>query len=64
MGLTQNVLSKNICFYKYVHKSGPRVSPDMILTAFCVKFHKKQMSYLPKPETHKQKPSKTQKSIV
>ena len=39
MGLTQNVLSKNVCFYKYAHNSGPRRSPDMILTAFDVKFH-------------------------
>ena len=42
MGLTQNVLSKNVCFYKYAHNSGPRGSPDMILTAFDVKFHEKK----------------------
>ena len=39
-GLTQNVLSKNIyiCFYKYAHNSGQKGSPDMILTAFNMKF--------------------------
>ena len=39
MGHTQHVLGKDICFYKYAHNSGPRGSPDMILTAFDVKFH-------------------------
>ena len=42
MGLTQNVLSKNVCFYKYAHNSGPRGSPDMILIAFDVKVHEKK----------------------
>ena len=42
MGLTQNVPSTNICFYKYADNSGLRVSPDMILTAFDVKFHAKK----------------------
>ena len=42
MGLTQFNLSKNICFYKYVHNSGPRGSPDMILTAFDVTIHEKK----------------------
>ena len=42
MGLTQSVLDKNTCFYKYAHNSGPRGSPDMILTAFDVKFHEKK----------------------
>ena len=54
MGLTQSVLSKNICFYKYADNSGPNGSPDRILTTFYVKLHEKQMSYLPRPETHKQ----------
>ena len=39
MGLTQSVLGNNICFYEYAHNSGPRGSPDMILTPFDVKFH-------------------------
>ena len=38
MGLTQFNLSKNVCFYKYAHNSGPMGSPDMILPAFDVKF--------------------------
>ena len=42
MGLTQFYLSKNICFYKYGHSSGPRGSPDMILTAFDLKFQEKK----------------------
>ena len=42
MGLTQFNLSKDICLYKYTHNSGPRGSPDMILTAFDVKFHEKK----------------------
>ena len=42
MGLTQNVLSKNVCFYKYAHNSVPRGSPDMILIAFDVKFYEKK----------------------
>ena len=29
-------------FYRIGHNSGPRGSPDMILTAFDVKFHKKK----------------------
>ena len=39
MGLTQSVLPKNICLYKYAHNLGPKGSPDMIPTAFDVKFH-------------------------
>ena len=42
MGLTQSVLGKNTCFYKYTHNSGRRGSPDMILTAFDAKFHEKK----------------------
>ena len=48
MGLTQNVPSTNICFYKYAHNSGPRGSPDMILTAFDVKFDEKKDEIPPK----------------
>ena len=40
--VTQFNLYKNVCFYKYGHDSGPRGSPDMILTVFDVKFHEKQ----------------------
>ena len=53
MGLTENVLRKNICFYKYGHNPGPRGSPDMILTAFEVKFHKKKDELPPGPSNHK-----------
>ena len=35
-------------FYKIGHNSGPRGSPDMILTAFDVKFHKKKDEILAK----------------
>ena len=41
MGLNQNVLSRNVCFYKYAHNSAPRGSPDMILIAFDMKFNEK-----------------------
>ena len=38
MVMTQLNLYKNICFYKYAHNSGPKVSPGMILQAFhCLK---------------------------
>ena len=42
MGLTQFNLGKNTCFYKYAHNSGPRGSPDIILTAFDVNLHAKK----------------------
>ena len=42
MGLTQFNLSKNISFYNYAHNSGARGSPDMILSAFDVKFNEKK----------------------
>ena len=48
MGLTQSVLGKNICFYKYAHNLGTRGSPDMILTRFDVKFHEKQNELPPR----------------
>ena len=37
--ITQFNLYTNICFYKYVHFSGAKGSPDIILNAFDVKFH-------------------------
>ena len=43
-----NDLCKNTCFYKYGHISGPRGSPDMILTAFDVKFHETKDELPPK----------------
>ena len=39
---------KNVCFYEYGHNSGPRGSPDMILTAFDVKFHEKKKELPPR----------------
>ena len=42
MVLTQSVLCETHMFYKIGHNSGPRGSPDMILTAFDVKFHEKK----------------------
>ena len=42
MVVTQFSLYTNVCFYKYGHFSGPRGSPDMILSAFDVKFHEKE----------------------
>ena len=50
MVITQLNLYKNICFHKYSHDSGPKVSPDMILNAFYMKFVVlKTMRYLPEP---------------
>ena len=48
MGLSQNVLSNNICLYKFAHKSGPRGFPDMSLSAFCVKFNEKKVEVPPR----------------
>ena len=42
MVITHFNLHTNICFYKYGHNSGPRGSPDMILSAVHVKFDKKK----------------------
>ena len=39
MVMTQFNLYKNLYFYKYAHNSGPKVSPDLILHAFDLKFH-------------------------
>ena len=39
MVITQFNLNKHIRFYKYAHNSGPKGSPDMILSAFDVKFN-------------------------
>ena len=61
MGLTQGVLDKNICFYKYAHNSGPRRSPDMILTAFDVKFHEKKDELPPEAWNPQTKIKKSQK---
>ena len=38
MVITQHDLFENECFHKYAHNSGPRGSPDIIMTAFDVKF--------------------------
>ena len=54
MGITQFNLNKNICFYKYAHNSGPKGSPDMILSAFDMTFHDKNEGIPPracKPRT-------------
>ena len=42
MGLTQSDLFWNIYLYKYAHNSSPKGSPDMVLTAFDMKFHKEK----------------------
>ena len=49
MVITPNALCKNRCFYKYAHSSSPRGVPDMIFSAFDMKFHDKKMRYLPGP---------------
>ena len=59
---TQSVLSKNTCFYKYAHNLGPKGAPDMILTHSTWNFMRKEISYLPRPETHKTKSQKTQRN--
>ena len=41
MVITYSDLFQNIRFYKYAHNSGPKGSPDMIFSAFDVKFHDK-----------------------
>ena len=60
MGLTQFNLSKNICFYKYAHNSGPSGSPDMILTAFEKKVHEKKDELPPEAWNPQTKIKKTQ----
>ena len=55
MGLTQHVLSKNICFYKYAHNSCPRGPQTWFWMHSTWNFTRKKMRYLPRPETHKQK---------
>ena len=47
MVITQLNLCTNMCFYKYAHNSGPTGSPDMILTAFDVKFHEEKYELPP-----------------
>ena len=67
MGLTQFNLSKNICFYKYAHNSGPKGSRDMILTAFDMKFDEKKDELPPQawnPQTKIKKTQKTQKNAT
>ena len=64
MGPTQFNLSKNICFYKYAHNSGARGSPDMILTAFDMKFQEKKDELPPEawnPQATNLKKTHTQK---
>ena len=39
MVIAQFNLYTNICFQKYAYNLGPKGSPDMILSAFHVKFH-------------------------
>ena len=36
--MAQFNLYTNLYFYKYAHNSGPKGSPDMILSAYHVKF--------------------------
>ena len=61
MGLAENVLSKNICFYKYAHNSSPKGSPDMILTAFEMKFDEKKDEMPPKARRFPTKSKNMQK---
>ena len=45
-------------FYKYAHKTGTRGSPDMLLSAFDVKFHEKKDEIPPsarRPSTSEEK---------
>jgi len=46
--VTQFNLYKSIYFCKSCHNSGQNKSPDMILSAFEVKFHEKKDGMLPK----------------
>ena len=58
MSLNEFNLSTNVCFYKYAHNSGTRGSPDMILTAFDVKFNEKQNELPPEACRPSNKPKK------
>ena len=58
MVITQFNLCTNICFYKYAHNSSPKGSPDMIVSAFDVKFYIKAEGMPPKAcRTSKQIPT-------
>ena len=53
MHITRNSCGNDVkisCIYKYVHNSGPKRSPDMILTAFVGKFHDEKDELPPHPE--------------
>ena len=39
LDITQSDLCKKNMFYKYTHISGPKGSPDILLTAFDIKLH-------------------------
>ena len=55
-------LHTNVFFSKYAHNSGPRGSPDMILTAFDAKFHEKKDQLPPEARNPQTKITKTQKN--
>ena len=56
-------LCEKLMFYKIGHNLGPRGSPDMILTAFDVKFHEKKNEIPPRACRPPQKSSKITKHI-
>ena len=49
--ITQFNLNTNICFFKYAHNSGPKASPDIILSALHGNVMPEKMRYLPGPAT-------------
>ena len=59
---TEFNLSKIISFYKYAHNSGPRGGPDMLLSAFDVKFHETKNELPPDAWNRQTKFLKTQKT--
>ena len=61
MGLTQSVLGKNI--EKYVHNSGHRGSPDMILSAFDMKFNETKDEISPRACRRPNKFQKFKKNV-
>ena len=54
MVLTQSGLCEKHMFYKTAPISAPRKSPDMICTAFHVKFHAWKNGIPPMPVDHQQ----------
>ena len=72
MVIAQFNLYTKIWFYKFAHNSGPKGSPDMILSAFHVKFYAWKTEIPPRackppnkiPKVHKKQQSKCTRKWV